>query len=40
MQSTQMLWLHALSTRKNWVVHFNWMNDKKYEYAANATFTQ
>ena len=31
MQHTQMLWVHALSARKNWVAHINWMNGKKSE---------
>ena len=30
-QCSQMRWLHGLSTRKNEVAHFNWMNDKNYE---------
>ena len=38
MQCTQTL--HALSTRKNWVAYIDWMNDNKYEYTANARFTQ
>ena len=40
MQFTQTLWLHALSTRKNWIAHINWMNGNKYEYTTNARFTQ
>ena len=27
------LWLHALSTRENWVAHINWMNGEKLEAA-------
>ena len=40
MQYTQTLWLHALSTRKNWIAHINCMNGNKYEYITNARFTQ
>ena len=34
MQCTQTLWRHALSTRKNWIIHINWMRGKKiWEYS-------
>ena len=39
-----MLWLHALSTRKNWVAQFNWMDRKTYQNdcycKVNARFSQ
>ena len=31
MQCTQMVRLHALSTRGKWVAQFNWMNGKTYQ---------
>ena len=31
MQCTQTLWIHVMSSRKNWVAHMNWMNGKKSE---------
>ena len=44
MQCTQKLWLHALSTRKNWIAQFNWINGKKMRndcfHIVNARFTQ
>ena len=40
MQCTQTLWLHALSTRKNWVIHINEMRSKKIENTVNDRFTQ